>query len=102
MTLTYAGLTSSCDIVVDFDDTETGFAVCQVSGTFIDFPTNEHLAITAANVYFNSGTQMGNEFDWFFNPDRAGQSPNHLPGLFGPALAALQGAAVPGLSQREH
>jgi hypothetical protein len=93
VTLTYAGLTSSCDVVLGFDDTRTGFAVCSTSGTFLDFPDFEHAAITSAEVFFNTGTQMGNEFDWFFNPDRLGSkvpsaSPSSLAALALIALAA--------------
>lgn len=77
--LSYAGLTSSCDIVFDFDDAQTSFAACSTVGSFLDFPTNNHIAITSANVYVNTGTQMGNEFDWFFNPVRLGTTVPTLP-----------------------
>jgi hypothetical protein len=54
----YAGLTSTCDIVLDFDDDETGFAVCKASGTFLDAT---HVRITRGRAYFNTG------FNWHFN-----------------------------------
>lgn len=56
--LTYAGQTTSCDVVLAFDNSETGFAVCQVSGSFL---SADDAAITSANVFFNTG------FSWFFN-----------------------------------
>ena len=42
------------------------------SGTFIDFPYFEHAAIMSAEVFVDTGTQLGNEFDWLFNLDRLG------------------------------
>ena len=60
LNLTYAGLTNSCDIVIDFDNAETGFAVCQTGGSFIG--TSGHVRITSAEIYFNTG------FSWYFNP----------------------------------
>lgn len=83
--LAYAGLTDTCDVVLDFDDTQTGFAVCFVNGTFLS--PADHLAITQGNIYFNTGTQLGNEFDWFFNP-----IPLSPPGL--PATAAWGGLTL--------
>jgi hypothetical protein len=59
LTLSYAGLTTGCDVVLDFDNGQTGFAVCAVGGAFI---TGSHIRITSANIYFNTG------FSWFFNP----------------------------------
>jgi hypothetical protein len=56
--LSYAGLTTSCNIVLDFDDAATGFAQCNAGGAFINA---SHVRITTANLYFNSG------YNWFFN-----------------------------------
>ena len=57
--LLYGGISSSgCDITLDFDNTQTGFAVCQTGGSFIN---GTHVRITSASIYFNTG------FDWFFN-----------------------------------
>ena len=56
--LEYAGLTASADIVIDFDNNETGFAVSQNGGVFVGA---DHIAITASNIYFNTG------FSWYFN-----------------------------------
>lgn len=57
--LTYAGLTTACDIPIDFDNSQTGFAVCQTSGNFLN---GTHVAITAANIFFNTSA------NWYFNP----------------------------------
>lgn len=57
LTLQYAGLTTSADIVIDFDDTQTGFAVSQSGGVFLG--TN-HGAIASTAIYFNTG------FNWHF------------------------------------
>ena len=58
LTLSYAGLTTSANIVAKFDNTQTGFAVSQSSGVFI---TGTHARITTTAVFFN------NNFNWFFN-----------------------------------
>jgi hypothetical protein len=58
ITLTYAGLTTACDIPLDFDNTQTGFAVCQAGGTFLNAT---HIAINSSNIFFNTGST------WFFN-----------------------------------
>ncbi len=57
--LTYAGLTASCNIVLDFDDAQTGFAQCNAGGAFL--VNGQHVVITSARVYFNDG------YNWFFN-----------------------------------
>lgn len=56
--LSYAGMTDSCDIVLDFDDAQTTFAVCQLSGQPI---TATHGRITSSMAFFNTGV------NWFFN-----------------------------------
>jgi hypothetical protein len=58
LTLTYGGIASGCDIMADFDDTQTGFATCAVSATNI---SGDHWSVTDANMYFNSTVA------WFFN-----------------------------------
>ena len=58
-TLTYAGLTTTADITLDFDASETGFAVSQSSGSFLG---GGHVAITGNNVYFHPTVVT-----WFFN-----------------------------------
>ena len=49
---------SSCDIIADFDSSETGFAVCAFGGTFIG---GNHVAITTGEMFFNPGV------NWYFN-----------------------------------
>ncbi len=58
--LTYGGISSAadCDINVGFDNTRTGFAVCQVGGAFLQSP---HLSITSADIYLNDG------YNWLYN-----------------------------------
>lgn len=57
--LTYDGLTAACEVVLKFDNAETGFAVCQTGGFFIS--ATDHVQITSADIFFNTG------FSWFFN-----------------------------------
>lgn len=56
--LVYGGLSTGCDINAKFDDSQTGFAVCQASLSSL---TATHWAVTSANMFFNTG------FAWFFN-----------------------------------
>ncbi len=56
--LVYGGFDSSCDVVLDFDNTQTGFAVCQTGGVFVG---SGHARITSADIFFNTG------FNWHFN-----------------------------------
>jgi hypothetical protein len=69
LNLTYVGLTTNCDIVIDFDDTETTFAQCSVSGSF----SGDHGTITAANVYLNGSN------NWFFNDVSNAPTPTATP-----------------------
>ncbi|MEM8993248.1 MAG: hypothetical protein AAGF23_00520 [Acidobacteriota bacterium] len=55
----YAGLTTSCDVVLRFDNAATGFARCSVGGTFVG---PGHISITTGTASFNSNP------NWFFNP----------------------------------
>jgi len=64
--LSYAGLTAACDVVIDFDDAETGFAVCKSSGTFLG---GGHVGITSAKVYYNTTAT------WFFNENPNCEAP---------------------------
>ena len=75
---TYAGLTTSADIVFKFDNAQTGFAVTQSSGSFL----SGHVLITSTAIFFNTG------FSWFFNdvsvvsnipPEITGQSALSTP-----------------------
>jgi hypothetical protein len=68
--LEYGGLTTSnCDVVMDFDNNQTGFAVCGTGGAYIGNPNNQHVRITSANIYFNTG------FNWFYNTISNNQPP---------------------------
>lgn len=57
LVLQYAGLTTGADIMIDFDDSETGFAVSRNSGIVLG---GLHIAITSTNIYFNTG------YNWYF------------------------------------
>ena len=56
--VTYAGLTTSCDVVLRFNNAATGFAVCSVGGSGIG---GSHIRITSGTASFNTG------FNWYFN-----------------------------------
>lgn len=58
LVLNYVGLTDVADIVIAFDDTQTGFAVSQSGADLINA---NHAAITTSRIYFNTG------YNWFFN-----------------------------------
>lgn len=78
--LVYAGLTSTADVIVKFDNQRTGFAVADYSAVRIGSIT--HLALEETTISFNS-TQP-----WFFN-----QQPVPEPSA---ALLLASGAAVLG------
>jgi len=68
--LKYGGLsTSNCDVTLDYDNSQTGFAVCQTGGNYIGNPNNKHVRITSASIYFNTG------FNWFYNDISNNQPP---------------------------
>jgi len=65
LTLSYVGMTASCNVVLDFDNTKAAFASCQSSFSSIAADlTGKHWRITAANIYFHT-TPPGD--GWFFN-----------------------------------
>ena len=65
--LEYGGISNSnCDINLKFDNSQTGFAVCQTGGVFLS--GSDHISITSANIFFNTG------FNWFFNTDTTKQA----------------------------
>ena len=70
VTLSYAGLTTSCNIIIDFDDAQSSFAQCNSGGAFL--VANQHVVVTTARVYFNTG------YNWFFN-DVAQATPTATP-----------------------
>ncbi len=59
VTLSYAGLTTSCNIVLKFDDAQTSFAQCNAGGAFL--VNGQHVVVTSGTVYFNTG------YNWYFN-----------------------------------
>ncbi len=63
--LTYGGISaaSDCNINLGFDNTQTGFAVCQTSGTFMSGLPNRHIRITSAEIYLNDGP------NWHYNTE---------------------------------
>jgi hypothetical protein len=78
--LSYVGLTTGCDIVLDFNNAETSTASCAVSGSF----TGDHVAITAANIYFND------TISWFFNDEPNAPAPIPAVSVWGlTAIASL-------------
>ena len=74
--LVYAGLTTSADIVLDFDNS-VGFASTALTGSFIN---STHLRITSATIRFNNG------FNWFFNDTL---NPEATPSLIIPIISPL-------------
>lgn len=81
LNLQYAGFDTNADIVIDFDNTETGFAVSQ---NFFSSLNTDHWRITDSNIFFNTN------FDWFFNDTLAIPEPGSaaLVGLMATALMA--------------
>ena len=71
LTLSYAGVSGSCDLVLAFDNSEASFAACKVSATSIS--SSNHWRIVGANAYFNTG------FNWHFTTPTPGPSPTPAP-----------------------
>ncbi len=69
LNVTYVGFTTSCDIVIDFDNAETSLATCSISGSF----SGTHGTITGANVYLNDG------YNWYFNDVSNAPPPTATP-----------------------
>ena len=84
LNLSYAGVTTAADIVLDFDDSQTGFAVSISSGVFIS-PT--HARITTTGVFFNTG------FNWFFN-DVSNNAPPTITSGATPSVPENQTAVI--------
>ena len=59
ITLEYAGITDTADILIQFDDDQTDLAFAQVVG---DIFTNEHAVVTTGDIFFGT-----NVVDWYFN-----------------------------------
>ncbi len=82
--LTFSGLDAGADIVLDFDNAQTSFAISQFSGAFINA---DHLRITSTSIFFNTS------LNWFFN-DESNSAPIPEPttiALLGIGLAGLGG-----------
>jgi hypothetical protein len=79
LALTYAGLTTSADIVLDFDNSMASFAATYIGGSFI---SADHVRVTSAPIYFNTG------YSWFFNDV---PEPSSVAALFGMGITALIG-----------
>lgn len=58
LTLDFLGITGSADILIDFDNAQTAFAVTNAGGSFL---TADHVVITSASIFFNTG------YNWYFN-----------------------------------
>jgi hypothetical protein len=59
--LIYGGISAvGCDLNLSFNNAQTGFAVCQTGGALIA-GSSDHVVITSANAFFNTG------FAWHFN-----------------------------------
>ncbi len=58
VTLDFVGLDAGADIVIDFDNAQTTFAVSQSNGSLL---TADHAVITSTAIFFNTGS------NWFFN-----------------------------------
>jgi len=63
-TLSYAGLTDSADIVIDFHTGESELAATAMSGSWILF--SGHMEVVNPRIRFND------EMEWFFNQDASG------------------------------
>jgi hypothetical protein len=78
--LVYAGLTTSANIVLDFNGAQTGFAATFIGTTLI---SSQHGSVTESDIYF------GPSNPWFFNDVR-------LPEPSGAAALALLGLGLLG------
>jgi len=69
LNLQFAGLDAGADIVIDFDNAQTGFAVSQSSFGSIN---PDHWSINSSSIFFNTGT------NWFFNQSLAIPEPGSV------------------------
>ena len=84
LALSYAGLTTSANIVLDFDNTQTGFAVSISGGQYINA---SHVRVTTTAVYFNTG------YNWFFN-DVSNNAPPTITSGSTPSVPENQTAVI--------
>ena len=85
LNLINVGLDATADIVIEFDNAETGFAVSKSSGAVI---SGDHIRIASTDIYFNTG------FDWFFNDvSNSAPSMNPVPEPTTLAIMGFFGAA---------
>ncbi|MCF6202905.1 MAG: hypothetical protein L3J59_04425 [Methylococcaceae bacterium] len=63
--LTYGGISaaSDCNINLGFDNTKTGFAACEVSGTFLTEAPDRHISLFSTEIYLNDS------INWHYNTD---------------------------------
>jgi len=88
ISLSYAEQDAFADIVIDFDNTQAGFAATYLSGSEID--ATGHYRILSSSIYFNTG------YDWFFN-DVENSTPIPEPStlvLFGIGALGLIGYGI--------
>ncbi len=83
----FVGETDAADILVDFDNSQTGFAVSQSSGGFIPGSGDQDVVITSSNIYFNDG------FNWVFN-QQSNLNPVPLPASVWGLVFGLSGFAA--------
>jgi hypothetical protein len=90
--LEYVAYGEDCDIEYAFDDEETDFAVCQLSGAYIPGESANHTRVTSAKIYFNDA------YNWHFNQEISVSSAALVPitGLPGRILLTLCLGAVVG------
>lgn len=65
--LKYVGLDAGADITVDFDSSQTGFAVTNLQAVGLspgDFDASRHVSLTSAKIFFNSTPGLDG---FFFN-----------------------------------
>lgn len=91
--LIYAGLDATADIVIDFDNSKTGFAMSQSSGGFFTVFPN-HWVIFANKIYFNTG------FTWYFSPATLPVEWLHFSVEAGPRDATLHWATAAEVNHR--
>ena len=90
LVLEYAGLDANADIVIDFDDEETQFAVAKNRGRFL--PGINHIALVEPRIYFNDS------YNWFFNQDGGGGGGGGGPDLVVQSATVSDSTLTPGQS----